>query len=157
MNPHGPGFLRSGRINRLYQRHVRGAADGKPFRENRGARKHAAVRALFVLQEGYFQPRLGERDLLEIVEIFDLLLNTQVQNSVCQGENSAAGPNLVRIGSSRKSLARLHLFGDGFSELINIDAGEVELPDLLLEGHPTQQIFHARADRLARIQVEGLV
>ena len=64
MNPHGARFLRSRGINGLYEGHVKGAANGQPLRENRGARKHSAVRAFFVLEQRYFQARLGQRDFL---------------------------------------------------------------------------------------------
>ena len=93
------------------------------------------MRALFVLQKRYFQPRLGERDLLEIVEIFDLLLNTPVQNSVCQGEKTAPGPNLVRIGPSRETPASFQFGRNILAEFFDIHAGQIQLPHFFFQRH----------------------
>ena len=86
-----------------------------------------------------------------------MLLNAFVQDGVGQSEEATAGANLVRIGSSRKFFARVHLFRDGLSEFINIDAGKIELSDLLLERHPAQQVFHSAVDGLALIQIKRLL
>ena len=52
------------------------------------------VRALFVLKQRYLQPRPGEGDFLQRIEIFDLFLKARVQNGVCQNEGPAAtAPN----------------------------------------------------------------
>ena len=46
-------------VDRLHQIEVERTADGQTFRKNRGAGKHRTMGALFVLQQRYFQPRLG--------------------------------------------------------------------------------------------------
>ena len=50
----GPCLRRRGRVNRLHQIEVERTADGQALRKNGRARKHRAVRALFVLQKRVF-------------------------------------------------------------------------------------------------------
>ena len=97
------------RVDGLHQVHVKGAAHGQTLREYRRAGKHGAVRAFFVLHHRYLQARLGERDLLQFVEVFRLLARAFLQNVIGQGEESAARADFLRVGSGREFPARLRL------------------------------------------------
>ena len=96
------------------------------------------MRTLLVLEQRYFQPRLGERDPLKLVEVLHLLPSPLAQDGVGECEEAAAGANLLGVSPGRKLLACLHLLVDGLAELFNVDARQVKLTDLLLERHAAQ-------------------
>src|SRR5215472_18061879 len=154
MDAHSPGFLCGSRINGLDERHIKAAADGKTLRKNGPACKHRTMRAFFVLQNRNLEAGLCQRDLLQLIEVGDLLFHSLVQDRVCESKEAAAGADLIGVGSSGKFLARIHLFWNGSSELVHIDTGQIELSNLFLQRHATDQIIDALVNRAPWIKVD---
>src|SRR6266849_6558605 len=116
MDADGPGFTCSGGIDGLDKRHVETAADGKSLGKNCRSGKHAAVGAFFILEKRDLQPRLSKRDFLKLIEVLGLLLSSFVENGIGQGKETSTGTDFIGVSSRRETLARLHLFGNGFSQ-----------------------------------------
>ena len=61
--------------------------------------------ALFVLQQGNFQPRLRLSNLLQLIEVLNLLLRSLMENRVREGKEAGAGADFIGLCSGGKSLA----------------------------------------------------
>ena len=66
----------------------------------------AAMGTLFILHDRYFQARLGERDLLQLVEVLRLLARAVAQNLVGEREETAGRTDFLSVGSGRESACR---------------------------------------------------
>ncbi len=105
------------------------------------------MRAFFVFHDRYFQACLGESDFLQFVEVFRLLARAFMENLIGEGKETAGRTDFLGIRSGREFLARLHLRGNVFSQLININTGQIELPDFFLERHPAHEVIDSLLDR----------
>jgi len=79
---------------------------GKPWR--RGTCRRAC---LLRLPAPEFKARLGERDLLQFIEVFGLLASAFAENLIGEGEESAGGTDFLGIGSGREFPACILLRG----------------------------------------------
>src|SRR5579862_6793162 len=95
-------LLRRRRVNGSHQVEIERAADRQALREDCGAWKHRAMRPFFVLKKRNLQTRLSQRDFLQLVEVLRLLAGAFMQNLVRQGEETAAGANLLRVCPRRE-------------------------------------------------------
>jgi len=143
-----------GCVNRLHQVEVERTPNRESLRKNGCAGKHRAMRALFILQKRYFQARLGECDLLQLIEVLRLLAGVFVQNLIGQREETAAWPDFAGVGAGCESFASLRLRWDVLPQLIHVDARQIELADFLLERHAAHQVIDAFFDGPFRIQVD---
>ncbi len=150
----GSRFHRRRRVDRFHQIHVERTAHGQPFRKHCAARKHGAMRALLILHNRYLQARLGKRDPLQFVEVFRLLACAFAENLIGEGEESAGGANLRGVRPRRKLSAPLLLRGNISSQCLDINARQIELPDLLLQRHAAHQVVNPLRDRASRISVD---
>src|SRR5437667_31147 len=100
--------LSGGRGDGPDQRQVERAPNRQAFGEDRGARIHRAVGALLVLKQRDFQPRLGERDFLKLIEELRVLSGCFLKDCVGQRKKAAARADLARISSRGESLTRFH-------------------------------------------------
>ncbi len=116
-----PRFRCGSRVDVVHQVEVEGAADGQALRINRGAGEHAPVRAFFIFHYRNLQARLGERDLLQLVEVFRLLACAFLQNLIGEREETAGGPDLIDVSSGGEFPARLLLSGNGSAQLTHIN------------------------------------
>ena len=112
------------------------------------------MRALFILHNRYLQPRLGERDSLQPVKVLRLLACAFPQNLISQREETASRADVRGEGSGGKLLAVLRLGGDVSSQLTDINTGQIELPDFLLDRHPPHEVVDPLLDRPFRVEVD---
>src|SRR5207248_4081045 len=104
MDPDRPRLLCSPSIDGFQQVHIECAAQGQPFRKDRGSRKHCAMSSLFRLEQWNLQPRFLERYILKPIEVLDLLVYSFLQDRVCQSEKAAAWPDFVGLASFGRAL-----------------------------------------------------
>ena len=120
VDPDRARLLGRRRVDCLHQIQVERAAHGQALRENRGARKHGAMRPFLVLHDRYFQARLRECNPLQLVEILRLLARAFVQNLIGEREEAAGRTDFGGVGSGREFPTRLQLRGDVFAQFIHI-------------------------------------
>ncbi len=155
MNADGTRFLGGCCIDAIHERHVESASDGEPFGKDGCPREHGAVGSLFVLEERDFEAGLGERDLLEFVEVVHLPCEVAVSKSVGEREETRAWADFAGECAGSEFSCAVSLLVGRLTQLVNIAAGKVELADLFLQRHAPHEIVDTDFNGLCRIQVEG--
>ncbi len=136
MDTHSPRFPGGGRINVPDQVQVPHAAQARPFREDGPERAHQAVGPFFRLEQRNAQSCLPHRQLLQFIKVRRLLDGTFEENRIRQREEAAGRPD-ARLALSQCELSTtLHLAPDIRAKLPLINAGHIDLPDLLRQRHP---------------------
>jgi len=92
---------------------------------------------------------------LKLVEELRLLARAFVQDGIGQSEKPAARSEAVDVRAGGEFLDRFGLLRDGVAQTRLVHTGHVHLPDLLLERHSAQQIFHALLDGERGVPITG--
>ena len=93
------------------------------------------MRALFALQEWYAQTGLFDGELLQLIEEDRLAARIALRGVIGQGEEAAARPDIVGLGTHGEAAAAFLLRHRVSAELVYVHAGHVHLPHLFLQGH----------------------
>src|SRR5579863_1969913 len=98
------------------------------------------MRSFFVFEQGDLETSICQRDLLQLVEKRNLPRHIGKSYRISKRKKARARADLGCVCSGSELPRRLHLFSGCLAEFLHISTGQIELADLLLQCHASQQI-----------------